>query len=320
MTEYKFNFTNKSDEFDEIFNIFMSEQAKLLDTYTLSDWVRAYKMALVNMSRYILSDIKGILEKQGITDVETQKRISDHFISHVNEHINEIVEPLLPQFGQYTLTNDDGLELGPGNTICVNFEKDVDIVFEHMANASAIALDRSKYEMAQIIEQQIEKDCKNLKTMSEDAPNWEKMENKEEYVARLAMKLDPQLLKKYGPIVFMFQKYFFNEVIFKESMQYFASNLSVPYGDIMLRYYQGAVRKDRHYKKNINRLGKFITKWEKSLAELEKNAEEIRNASEEGKKQLYSSWLTAPRTSVEPLTEVDTVPAESNINQSEENE
>jgi hypothetical protein len=295
--EYTFDFTEQDPNAIDIFDEFMAEHVQEVSQNPMVKdslwWMGAYKITMINMVRYILYDITDILTERGIKDIETQRHLTEHFNNHINDHITEIVEPLLPLFGEYTVTE---------GVIKVNFNTDFNTVLEHLASASAIALDRSIYEVGQIVEQQMEKDCASLTEISGMIKTCN-----EEDLAKYCAKNNPQLLEKYGPIAFLSKEFGFNPAAFRETIKYFASNLSEPYSQILLKYYELSVPRGRHYKKLMAKVQKAITYWVNSLKTMADNEESIRKLSDKGKQDLYRSWVAT-----EPRIPVDRTPAESN--------
>lgn len=287
--EYTFDFTKQDLDFVEVFDQIMAEYVQEASQNSLCRdsvwWMGAYKITMINMVRYILSDLTDILNKRGIKDIETQRHLTEHFHNHINDHIMEIVKPLLLVFGEYIVTE---------GVIKVNFNADLNIVFEHLSSASAIALDRSIYEVGQIVEQQIEKDCASLTEIS----GMMKTCNEED-IAKYCAKNNPQLLEKYGPIAFLSKEFGFNPAAFRETIKYFASNLSEPYSQILLKYYELSIPHGRHYKKLMTKVQKAITYWVNSLKNMADNEESIRKLSEKGKQDLYRSWVTTTDSSEE---------------------
>lgn len=275
MAEYTLNTTNMSDDFAEIFNFHLQQQIKYQEPYDDITWVSSYKMALIVMTRFIMSDISDILNQRGIKDKMTQDRLTDHMIEHINSNTDEIFTPLLPLFGQYTV--DD-------KVINVNFEKDLDIVFQYLAQAHAIALDKTIYEVGQIVEQQINKDVVHMNELYDHNADWDPDD-----VAKYC-QTSPDLLEKYGPIVFMMRKLGFNENVFRLTMQYFASNMSLPYSDILKYYYDRSLT-GRHRKKNIAFAYKFIDTWVDRIQQLKDNKDKITKEALDGQQELYKTWL-----------------------------
>lgn len=275
----RFQFNNLPSGCDELIDAFAEnywEHCK--DEKTTENLVKAYKMIIINIIRYKNSDVSSILINRGINDPMTQQKINQHFIEHINSHIESIINPLLSKIGVFTLENDK---------IVVDFMTDFNIADNYLAEVHASALEATICELGTMMEKQILLDCEHL----ENIYKLVKQEDREKTVSDYCEKNDKTLFDKYGPIILMMPEFGFKSSKFKSTMQYFASNLSIPYTDIIRKYYTMSFKKDKEYKRNMVTVEKFIEVYEKELLAIRNKEEFVRDVSANAQKEKYKSWI-----------------------------
>jgi transcription initiation factor IIF auxiliary subunit len=173
----------------------------------------------------------------------------------------------------------------------VNFLEDYKIVSEYMADIHAHALDVTIFELGKTMEEHINKDCKHLEEIYKIVRTNKNEENRKELVSEYINKEDKTLTEKYGPIILMMREFGFKSNKFKENMSYFASNLSVPYTDIIRRYYTISLKKNKEFQRNMKTVEKFIEFYDTELDKLTKHEQLIREECEKNKQSKYEDWI-----------------------------
>lgn len=280
MSELCFDFTNIPEEFKVLYGELDKQYWQCCDDEaTLENLVKSYKIVLINIVRFINHDISSILTARGIVDKATQGKINQHFIEHINSNIGSIVEPIINKYGTFNLAE---------NTIIVNFLDDYKIVSNYMAEVHAHALDATIFELGKIMESHIDDDCKHLEEIYKIVRSSNDTENDvQEYIKTN----DKTLVDKYGPIILMMKEFGFKSKHFRDNMQYFASNLSVEYSEIIRRYYTISLKKDKEFNRNMSTVNKFIQIYNDKLDSIIKHEKLVREECEKNKQEKYKSWI-----------------------------
>jgi len=282
MSNLRFDFTNIPEGFDEVYEEFDKQYWQhCKDEKTLANLVKSYKYILFNIVRYINSDISDILTARGINDKATQQKITQHYIDHINSNIDSITEPIINKYGTFSMDED---------IIIVNFLDDYKIVSDYMAEVHAHALNATIYELGKIMESHINEDCKHLEEIYKIV-RVSSEETMEKDVSDYVSKNDKTLVEKYGPIILMMKEFGFKSGKFKENMQYFSSNLSLAYTDIIKRYYTISLKKDKEFQRNMKTVDKFIEVYEGKLNDIMKHEKLVREECEKNKQEKYKSWI-----------------------------
>lgn len=283
MSDLCFDFTNIPEELYQLYQeIEQQYWSRCEDERNIENLVKSYKFILISMVRFINSDIVDILEARGITDPATQQRINQHFIQHINENISSIIEPIINQYGVFSVDE---------HVIIVDFIKDYKIVSDYMSEVHAHALDATIFELGKAMESHINQDCEYLEEIYKIVKASKDEDDRKANVSEYINKNDKNLVEKYGPIILMMKDFGFKSNKFKETMSFFASNLSLEYKDIIRRYYKLSLPKDVNYKRNMKSVEDFISVYDNQVEAIKKHEQLVREECEKNKQEKYKSLI-----------------------------
>jgi hypothetical protein len=249
---------------------------------TADDYFYIYKKVLISLVEVVYSDIKDIIsdEKfvQPIHDPATQQAVQQYFFNHIAAHRKSIIEPLMDKIPNYS---NHGV-------IKVYYERDYEIVREHLSSAYIAAIITSLGEFVEATKKQIEVDRESLvelskklhKTPSDDIPKC---------IAEHCKNTN--LLEKYFAIIFNMDYYGFNPDVFTDVMTYYSMNLSKTKKDIQLRYFTLVFRKDTQYNNKMKFIGEFIDSFITKMKSIKQHEQLIRDKSAEATRSKYSRWV-----------------------------
>lgn len=281
MTEIEYKFVYNGATEDEC-----ASMEELLKKYfesckkerTLENLKVAYGQSLINLIRLMSLDIANYLHERGFHDTITQQKILGAFNDHVNYNLKSILDGITFEYGAVDVRGDE---------LHVNFKSDMDALNEYFAEVHAIAINAAIKELADTIDQYAQRDLKALEELYELSKAW----SAEEYSDKLAeycTKCDTQLLEKYGAIIFNFRQFGFNSEKFREMVVYLFYNLSMPYSEILMRYFKRSLKKDSAYQKNLGQIRYFITRFNAEIAKQKQEQAQHQNAIKEGANQMYA--------------------------------
>lgn len=283
MSDFRFDFTNIPEEFCGFYQEIEEQYwTQCNDERTIENLVKSYKFILISMVRIINSDITEILVARGINDPATQQRINQHFVQHINENISSIIDPIINKYGVFSVDE---------HVIIVDFIKDYKIVSDYMSEVHAHALDATIFELGKAMENHINQDCECLEEIYKIVKSSKDEEERKANVSEYIDKTDKNLVEKYGPIILMMGDFGFKSNKFKETMNFFASNLSLEYKDIIRRYYKLSLPKDTNYKRNMKSVEDFISVYDNQVETIKKHEQLVREECEKSKQKKYASWI-----------------------------
>lgn len=243
----------------------------------------AYISALIGCAVLYNTNIEEDLQYLKFEDQTTIEIINCRYNEHIKIHLEDIIKDIDFDFGGLTIDAET-------NTIGVDYLGDSQKLGEYFLKVRRIAVTKTLMEYDQECTANIEKDLLVMEKLYGQLPKWD-LDEQDEKLAKFCNQEDPQLIEKFGSIVYLMRDIPFRSKVFKKCLAHYFNNQSKPWCAIQLRYFTLAIKKGGRYQDTLTLANKHIQEMERVKKEIQEKKEQITKSNAENKQSFYSSLL-----------------------------